>query len=125
MLRAEGGLLAQAVRDPDPDAGTPHAEAAGRWAFVVEAVFEGHLLHHGTSRIVAQDDPDLALLAGDRLYALGLERLAAAGDLEAVRALARTIAAGAAAAAAGDREREGVVWRTGAAAVGRSAAAAE
>ena len=40
------------------------------------------------------EDPDLALLAGDRLYALGLEKLAAAGDLEASRvARARRIAA--------------------------------
>ena len=38
------------------------------------------------------DDPDLALLAGDRLYALGLERLAALGDLEAVAELADVIA---------------------------------
>jgi hypothetical protein len=30
-------------------------------------------------------DPDLALLAGDYLYALGLERLAALADLEAIR----------------------------------------
>ena len=37
-------------------------------------------------------DPDLALLAGDRLYALGLERLVALGDLEAVRELADVIA---------------------------------
>ena len=30
-------------------------------------------------------DPDLRLLAGDYLYALGLERLAGLGDLPAVR----------------------------------------
>jgi hypothetical protein len=36
-------------------------------------------------------DPDLRLLAGDFLYALGLERLAAHGDLEAVRELADLI----------------------------------
>jgi hypothetical protein len=35
--------------------------------------------------------PDLALLAGDRLYALGLERLVALGDLAAVRELADVI----------------------------------
>ena len=36
-------------------------------------------------------EPDLALLAGDHLYALGLERLAGLGDLEAVRELADLI----------------------------------
>ena len=36
-------------------------------------------------------DADLALLAGDYLYALGLERLAALGDLEAVRELSDLI----------------------------------
>ncbi len=36
-------------------------------------------------------DDDLALLAGDYLYARGLERLAALGDLEAVRELSDLI----------------------------------
>ena len=35
-----------------------------------------------TARVVRGAEPDLALLAGDYLYALGLERLAALGDLE-------------------------------------------
>ena len=34
------------------------------------------------------EDPDLALLLGDQLYALGLSRLAALGDLDAVAELA-------------------------------------
>ena len=50
-------------------------------------VREGHDLHYaGTGT-----DPDLALLDGDRLYAAGLEALAAEGDLEAIRALADLI----------------------------------
>jgi hypothetical protein len=36
-------------------------------------------------------DPDLALLAGDYLYALGLRRLATLGDLESVRELSDLI----------------------------------
>ncbi len=51
------------------------------------------------------DDPDLALLAGDRLYALGLERLAALGDLDAVAELADVIALCAQAHAEGDPAR--------------------
>jgi hypothetical protein len=41
--------------------------------------------------LLAGVDADLALLAGDHLYALGLDRLAALGDLEAVRELSDLI----------------------------------
>jgi hypothetical protein len=58
----------------------------------VAAVHEGYSLHYGQPRAMAIDDPDLALLAGDRLYALGLERLAAIGDLAAIGELADVIA---------------------------------
>ena len=63
------------------------------------------------------DDPDLALLAGDRLYALGLERLAAIGDLESVAELADVIALSAQAHAEGDPARAEAVWDAGAAAI--------
>ena len=49
-------------------------------------VRQGHDLHYGGA-----EDPDLALLDGDRLYAAGLERLAEGGDLEAIVALADLI----------------------------------
>ena len=45
---------------------------------MVEAVREGYLLHYGEPRLLAGHDADLALLAGDYLYALGIERLAGA-----------------------------------------------
>ena len=64
------------------------------------------------------DDPDLALLAGDRLYALGLARLAELGDLDAVAELADVISLAAQAHAEGDAERAAAVWAAGAAAVG-------
>ena len=51
---------------------------------MVEAVREGYLLHYGEPRLLAGHDDDLALLAGDYLYALGIERLAALGDADAV-----------------------------------------
>ena len=72
-------------------AGPRAAEAPGEYALVVEAVREGYLLHYGEPRLLAGVDRDLALLAGDYLYALGLERLAALGDLDAVRELADLI----------------------------------
>jgi hypothetical protein len=130
-LRDEGGLLAGALVEPPNGAETPLADivAAGPratghpadLALVVEAVHEGSLLHHGTPRVLDAGDPDLALLAGDRLYALGLERLAAAGDLESVRILARVIADVAAAAAAGRHEDVAAIWAEGARSVAGAA----
>jgi hypothetical protein len=59
--------------------------------FVLEAVHEGYLLHYGAPNGFSGMDEDLALLAGDSLYALGLARLAQDGDLEAVAMLADLI----------------------------------
>jgi hypothetical protein len=126
-LREEGGLLASALQGPDDDGGTLGARAAagprsaGREAdvaFVVEAIREGDLLHYGRPRLFAFDDADLALLAGDRLYALGLDRLAALGDLEAVGELADVISLCAQAQAQGCPELAAAAWEAGVAAVG-------
>ena len=84
----------------------------------VTAVLEGCLLHYGTPRALQIDDPDLALLAGDRLYALGLARLAAIGDLGAIAELADVIALSAQAYASGDEELALATWHAGAAAIG-------
>ena len=72
-------------------AGPRAAESREAYALIVEAVREGYLLHYGTPRLLAEIEPDLALLAGDHLYAIGLDRLAALGDLEAVRELSDLI----------------------------------
>jgi hypothetical protein len=100
--------------------------AAGpRWAgreddiaFVIEAIREGELLHYGAPRLFDAIEPDLALLAGDRLYALGLARLAALGDLEAVGELADVIALCAQAKAEDQPELADAVWQAGVAAIG-------
>jgi hypothetical protein len=68
--------------------------------------------------VVQTDDPDLALLLGDQLYALGLARLAALGDLEAVDVLADVISSLAQAHAEGAPERAEDIWRAGAIAIG-------
>lgn len=60
---------------------------AGAHAVTLEAVYEGFLLHYGEPRLFAGMDDDLRLLAGDALYALGLDRLARAGDVAAVAEL--------------------------------------
>jgi hypothetical protein len=126
-LLAEGGLLAEALGPvPTEDGALGAAAAAGPRstgreadvAFVIEAIREGELLHYGASRIFASIEPDLALLAGDRLYALGLARLAEMGDVEAVSELADVIALCAQARAEGHPELADAVWQAGVAAVG-------
>jgi hypothetical protein len=88
QLREEDTPISPHVVEPDealafvPD---------GEHAFVVEAVREGYLLHYGEPRLLAGHDADLALLAGDYLYALGIERLAQLGDTAAVHVLADLI----------------------------------
>jgi hypothetical protein len=113
-LREDGGLMAAALADADglpAELGATAAagpRAAGReddYALLVEAIVEGYLQHYGTGRVVRPEDPDLALLAGDRLYALGLARLAELGDLAAVAELADVISLAAQAHAEGDPER--------------------
>ncbi len=64
------------------------------------------------------DDVDLRLLAGDRLYALGLAALVEIGDVAAVRELADVISLTALARAAGDEQLAGAIWEAGAHAVG-------
>lgn len=115
-LRAEGGLLAAALGDEAPAREPVRSELGPARAAAFEAVREGWRLHGGAApEVVTGADPDLALLAGDRLYALGLERLAAAGDVEAVGVLAEAIAECARAAAEEEPERARAAWSRAAA----------
>ena len=84
----------------------------------VAAVEEGYRLHYGRARALRIDDEDLALLAGDRMYALGLARRAAIGDMTAIAELADVVALGAQAQAAGDDELADAAWQAGVAAIG-------
>jgi hypothetical protein len=113
MLRAEGGLLAAALAEPASDPLLDGAEAER--GLVLAAVREGYRLHYGEGSLVRTDDPDLALLGGDRLYALGVARLAELGDLEAVALLADLISRCAQAHAEGDPAAAEAAWRTAAA----------
>jgi hypothetical protein len=94
------------------------AAAPGEYALVVEAVREGYLLHYGTPRLLRGHDADLALLAGDYLYALGIERLAALGDDEAVAVLSELIGNCAQLHAEGRENEVPGLWRASALAVG-------
>ena len=80
-------------------------------SLVVEAVREGYLLHYGEPRLLAGHDDDLALLAGDYLYALGIERLAAEGDTDAVLVLADLISECARAHVEGQEDDAPGLWK--------------
>jgi hypothetical protein len=82
----------------------------GERLFVLEAVYEGYLLHYGAPRLFEGMDDDLRLLAGDALYALGLARLAEAGDIPAVAQLADLITMSAEAHAEGRGEEAETLW---------------
>jgi hypothetical protein len=62
-----------------------------RFALGVETIYEGYLVHYGRPRLFAPADEDTALLLGDYLYAHGLVRIAAEGDVDAVAELAELI----------------------------------
>lgn len=99
-------------------AGPRAAAAPAEYALVVEAVREGYLLHYGEPRLLAGHDPDLALLAGDYLYALGLDRLATLGDTAAVGVLSDLISRCAQLHAEGRAEDVPQLWQDAAREVG-------
>lgn len=95
------------------DLGTPrfaNAALASDRRFVLEAVYEGYLLHYDSPRLFSGMDADLRLLAGDALYALGLSRLAELGDLPAVAELAGLISGSARAHAEGAAAAAEALW---------------
>jgi hypothetical protein len=129
-LRRQGGALAElAQRSPatatlspgPPQVAACGPRAAGReheYELLLEMIYEGSRLHYGAPRVVRPEDPDLALLLGDQLYAMGLSRLAELGDLAAVAELADVISLVAQAQAAGDPDLAEAIWEAGAVAVG-------
>jgi hypothetical protein len=96
------------------------AGLTGHRAFTLEAVYEGFLMHYREPRsFSAEMDPDLRLLAGDSLYAIGLERLAEHGDLDAVAELADLISACAQAEAEGRHGDAEARWQASAKALSK------
>ena len=87
-------------------------EIDGTRGFVLEAVYEGYLLHYGEPRAFSGMDADLRLLAGDALYALGVSRLAESGDLEAVAVLSDLISETAQAQAEGRPADADALWES-------------
>ena len=135
LLRAEGGLIATLLAPTNANASVGNGDAASspaaiaargpraaghrdEYELLIEAIYEGYLLHYGSPRVVRAPEADLGLLAGDQLYAIGLERLVSLGDTHAVAELADTITLSALAHGAGEPQLAQAVWAAGARAVG-------
>jgi hypothetical protein len=111
-MNALVNLAAQLREEETPI--SPHvveSPVATEDSLVVESVREGYLLHYAEPRLLAGHDADLALLAGDYLYALGIERLAAAGDVDAVLVLADLISTSAQLHTEGREDEVVELWR--------------
>jgi hypothetical protein len=132
LLREQGGLMTSLLPQGGAHAGThngtgpaqiaasgPRARThSEEYELLVEAIYEGYLLHYGSPRVVRPAEADLGLLAGDQLYALGLARLVALGDLAAVEELADVITLTALAQGEDREDLALAVWAAGARAVG-------
>lgn len=133
LVRGEGGMLGSLVRDdvavngahalPEGPAQVAAAgpRAAGRreeYELLMEAIYEGYLLHYDEPRVIDGGKADLRLLAGDRLYALGVSRLVALGDVPAVSELGDLITISARAQEADEDELASAAWMAGARAIG-------
>ena len=89
-------------------------------AIGVETIYEGYLVHYGRPRLFSPADADTALLLGDYLYAHGLVRVAATGNVAAVHDLAELISLCAQGRADG-RQGDAAAWAATAALLGAEA----
>jgi hypothetical protein len=107
-------LLPEVERQPEA---VFSALAPPELALGLETVYEGYLVHYGRSRLFAQSDADTSLLLGDYLYAHGLVRVAATGNVTAVADLAELISL-CSQVRAEARDGDGAAWAATAARLG-------
>jgi hypothetical protein len=93
------------------------ALAPARYALGLESIYEGYLLHYGRPRLFAPADSDTAILLGDYLYAHGLVRVAAHGEVTVVEDFAELVSL-CAQLRAEEREGDGAAWAGTAALLG-------
>jgi hypothetical protein len=109
--RSESQLWATALRPTGEREEVPVFSplAPERFALGLETIYEAYLVHYGRSRLFEPPDEGEQVLLGDYLYAHGLVRIAEAGGVDAVAAMAELISQCAALRAAGD-EGDGDAW---------------
>ena len=83
--------------------------APDEFALGLETVYEAYLVHYGRPRLFAPDGDSERILLGDYLYAHGLVRIADAGGVHAVAAMAELISRCAALRATG-AAGDGKAW---------------
>ncbi len=91
--RSESPLWGAALRPPEARDETSVFSPLGAEAHALglETIYEGYLLHYGRPRLFDPADRDTAVLLGDYLYAHGLVRIAALGDVATVGDLSELI----------------------------------
>lgn len=107
----ESPLWSAALRPAADRDETPVFSALGdgRFALGLESIYEGYLLHYGRPRLFSPADPDTAILLGDYLYAHGLVRVAALGQVAVVADLAELVSL-CAQLRAEERDGDGAAW---------------
>jgi len=121
QLRGENTPIAAHVIDPAEPSRLGELAGGGEYAIVIEAVREGYLLHYEEPRLLAGHDQDLGLLAGDYLYALGLDRLATLEDTRSIGVLSNLISDCARLQAEGETAPIENLWRRAAGEIGSKA----
>jgi hypothetical protein len=114
ISRLSSGAAVSSAPEPEP-VFSPLVPA--ELALGLETVYEAYLVHYGRPRVFESRDSDEAVLLGDYLYAHGLVRVAEAGGVPAVAALAELLARCAAERADG-RPDDGAAWVDAARALG-------
>jgi len=84
----ESSLRPSGERDQEP---VFSPLAPPRFALGLETIYEAYLVHYGRSRLFDPPDEGERILLGDYLYAQGLVRIADAGGVDAVAAMADLI----------------------------------
>lgn len=77
-----------AVPPGDDGSGIDEISGAVHYCFALEYIFEGYLLHYGQSRLLSPGSRDFNLLAGDYMYAQGLDRIARLEDPACIKMFA-------------------------------------